>query len=543
MSRHWTASYGTIPAEIDPAKYSSVNAMLKQAMLEHASSTAFHSFGQRLTYAEMDQLSDAFCAYLQHELGVKKGDRVAVMMPNMMAFPIAFLGIIKAGAVQVGVNPLYTARELQHQLNDAGCEVVVIYSGSTPTLADIVSDTGIKKVVSAELGDGTDAPVPSPPVDTRLKNVTSLPDALRQGAKLTAIPVDVGLDDLLFLQYTGGTTGLSKGACLSHGNLVANTEQFKSFNENGVRPGEEVIVTAIPLYHIFALMVNFITYFSIGAENWLVTNPRDMDSFVDVLKRAKPTVFMGVNTLYAGLCMHPELENVDWSRLAVAGGGGAAVIGEVSDRWKAVTGRFICEGYGLSETGPVLSFNPSYIEDFSGTTGLPVPSTDIKLLDENDQEVAIGESGEICAKGPQVMSGYWQNDEANASVFTSDGYFRTGDIGEFDEKGFLKIVDRKKDMILVSGFNVFPNEVESVATACPGVAECACIGVPDEKSGEAVKLFVVPAPGAELTIEDVTAHCKAELAAYKTPKIVRFIEELPKSTVGKILRRELRDYG
>ncbi len=541
MSRHWTASYGTVPVEIDAARYSSVNAMLKQAMLEHASRTAFHSFGQSLTYAEIDRLSDAFCAYLQHSLGVKKGDRVAVMMPNMMAFPIVFLGITKAGAVQVGVNPLYTARELQHQLNDAGCEVIVIFTGSTPTLADIVSGTDIKQVVSATLGDGIDTPIPSPPVDSRLENVTSLPDALQQGAKLKVIPVDVGLSDLLFLQYTGGTTGLSKGACLSHGNLVANTEQFKSFNESGVRPGEEVIVTAIPLYHIFALMVNFITYFSIGAENWLVTNPRDMDSFVDVLKKARPTVFMGVNTLYAGLCMHPELKNIDWSRLTVAGGGGAAVIGEVSDRWKAITGRFICEGYGLSETGPVLSFNPSYIDDFSGTTGLPVPSTDIKLLDENDREVAIGESGEICAKGPQVMSGYWQNDDANASVFTSDGYFRTGDIGEFDEKGFLKIVDRKKDMILVSGFNVFPNEIESVATACPGVAECACIGVPDEKSGEAVKLFVVPAPDATLNVEDVKAYCKAELAGYKTPKIIRFIEELPKSTVGKILRRELRD--
>ncbi len=541
MSRHWTASYGTVPVEIDAARYSSVNAMLKQAMLEHASRTAFHSFGQSLTYAEIDRLSDAFCAYLQHSLGVKKGDRVAVMMPNMMAFPIVFLGITKAGAVQVGVNPLYTARELQHQLNDAGCEVIVIFTGSTPTLAEVVSGTDVKQVVSATLGDGIDTPIPSPPVDSRLENVTSLPDALQQGAKLKVIPVDVGLSDLLFLQYTGGTTGLSKGACLSHGNLVANTEQFKSFNESGVRPGEEVIVTAIPLYHIFALMVNFITYFSIGAENWLVTNPRDMDSFVDVLKKARPTVFMGVNTLYAGLCMHPELKNIDWSRLTVAGGGGAAVIGEVSDRWKAITGRFICEGYGLSETGPVLSFNPSYIDDFSGTTGLPVPSTDIKLLDENDREVAIGESGEICAKGPQVMSGYWQNDDANASVFTSDGYFRTGDIGEFDEKGFLKIVDRKKDMILVSGFNVFPNEIESVATACPGVAECACIGVPDEKSGEAVKLFVVPAPDATLNVEDVKAYCKAELAGYKTPKIIRFIEELPKSTVGKILRRELRD--
>jgi long-chain acyl-CoA synthetase len=302
-----------------------------------------------------------------------------------------------------------------------------------------------------------------------------------------------------------------------------------------------VIVTALPLYHIFALMVNFLTMFSVGAENWLVANPRDGDGLVDTLKQARPSVFMGVNTLYAGLTMHPRIGEVDWSRLHLAGGGGAAVIGATSAKWKQITGTFIREGYGLSETSPVLSFNPPHINEFSGTTGLPLPSTDIKLLDDEDREVPIGGAGEICAKGPQVMRGYWNKPEANAAAFTADGYFRTGDIGMFDERGFLKIVDRKKDMIIVSGFNVYPNEVEEVVTACPGVAECACVGAPDEKTGEAVKLYVVKAPGATLSAEDVLAHCRGAMAAYKVPKIVRFVDALPKSTVGKILRRELRD--
>jgi long-chain acyl-CoA synthetase len=345
----------------------------------------------------------------------------------------------------------------------------------------------------------------------------------------------------LFLQYTGGTTGLSKGATLSQRNLVANTEQFKAMMPGAIRPGEEVIVTAIPLYHIFALMVNFVTYFSVGADNWLVANPRDMDAFVSVLKAARPTVFMGVNTLYAGLTMHPGLKEVDWSRLRLAGGGGSAVLGVVSDRWKAITGTFIREGYGLSETSPVLSFNPVFISDFNGTTGLPLPSTDIRLLDDAGRDVPVGEAGEVCAKGPQVMSGYWGKPEANAAAFTEDGYFRTGDVGVFDEQGFLKIVDRKKDMVIVSGFNVYPNDVEAIASACPGVAECACVGVPDEKTGEAVKLFVVKMQGATLTEADVVAHCRTGMTAYKVPKLVRFVDTLPKSAVGKILRRELRD--
>ena len=355
--------------------------------------------------------------------------------------------------------------------------------------------------------------------------------------------VDLNGDDLLFLQYTGGTTGLSKGASLSHRNLVANTEQFKAAMGSAPPSAEDVVVTAIPLYHIFALMVNFITYFSVGADNWLIANPRDMDSFVQTLNQAKPTVFMGVNTLYAALVTHPKITEVDFSNLRLSGGGGAAVIAAISAKWREITGQIIREGYGLSETSPVLSFNPWDLTEFSGTTGLPMPSTDIKLLDDEGREVGMGEAGEICAKGPQVMSGYWEKPEANAAAFTTDGYFRTGDVGVFDEKGLLKIVDRKKDMIIVSGFNVYPNEVEAVATACPGVMECACIGVPDDKTGEAVKLFVVKAPNATLTNEDLVTHCRKEMTAYKMPKIVQFIDALPKSAVGKILRRELREPG
>lgn len=539
----WLATYKAngIPATIDAERYSSVVQMFEEAMSRFADQPAFRAFGQTLSYADVDRQSAAFAAWLQHKLGVQKGDRIAVMLPNFLAFPIAFLGIARAGAVQVNVNPLYTPRELRHQLNDAGCETIVIFSGSTPTLAEIIGKTGIKTVITVGPGDGTAAALPSPAVDARLSSTIAFTDALTQGALLKRTPVELTGDDLLFLQYTGGTTGLSKGAALSHRNLVANVEQYKAFMPSTMRPGQEVVVTAIPLYHIFALMVNFISYFSVGAENWLVANPRDMDGFVEVLKQARPTVFTGVNTLYAGLTMHPRIGEVDFSRMRLSAGGGAAVVGATSAKWKAITGSFIREGYGLSETSPVVSLNPESIQDFTGTTGLPFPSTDIKLLDEDGAEVALGEAGEVCVKGPQVMRGYWNQPEANAGAFTPDGYFRTGDVGVITPEGFLKIVDRKKDMLIVSGFNVFPNEVEAVASACPGVAECACVGVSDAKSGEAVKLFAVRMPGATLTEQELIAYCRKELTAYKVPKLVSFVEALPKSTVGKILRRELRD--
>ena len=541
--RPWFATYRecSIPVDIDADAYRSTTEMLEKAMIAHADRPAFRSFGQTLTYADVDRQSRNFAAFLQKKLGVKKGDRIAVMMPNLLAFPIAFLGIIRAGAVQVNVNPLYTPRELEHQLKDAGVKVMVVFSGSSATVAEVMASTPLKTVITVGPGDGTAAKLPGPPVDPRLSGAIAFADALTEGAKLSFDKVEQNGDDLLFLQYTGGTTGLSKGASLSHRNLIANTEQFKAAMSGGPPGADDVIVTAIPLYHIFALMVNFITYFSVGADNWLVANPRDMDAFIQTLKDAKPTVFMGVNTLYAGLVAHPKIREVDFSNLRLSGGGGAAVIAAVSEKWREVTGQIIREGYGLSETSPVLTFNPMHLTEFSGTTGLPMPSTDIKLLDEEGREVGLGEPGEICARGPQVMSGYWEKPEANAAAFTEDGYFRTGDVGVFDERGFLKIVDRKKDMIIVSGFNVYPNEVEAVATACPGVMECACIGVPDEKTGEAVKLFVVKTANAALTPDDLVAHCRKEMTAYKMPKIVEFIDALPKSNVGKILRRELRD--
>lgn len=529
----WLASYGRIPAEIDPGVYPSLAHLFDDAMRRFAARPAFRIAGRTLTYADVDRLSRDFAAYLQQRVGVKKGDRVAVMMPNLAAFPIALLGIVRAGGVQVNVNPLYTPRELEHQLNDAGVQTIVFFEGARATVDAVKAKTGLQTLLAVGALDGA-----VPPAAASAGAVATFAEALAAGASLPFDPVDLTGDDALFLQYTGGTTGLSKGALLTHRNLVANVEQFKAFMPL-IGTGEEVIVTALPLYHIFALTVNLITYFSVGAENWLVANPRDLDGLIDIFRAARPTSFMGVNTLYAGLAGHPRIGEADFSRLRLAGGGGAAIIPAVSARWQAITGTFIREGYGLSETSPVVSFNPGEVDRFTGTTGLPVPSTDVKLLDEG-VEVGIGEAGEICVKGPQVMKGYWNHPEATRAAFTDDGYFRTGDVGVFDAQGFLRIVDRSKDMILVSGFNVYPNEVEAVVTALAGVAECACIGVPDERTGEAVKVFVVLRPGEALSEDAVVAHCRVQLAAYKVPRVVSFVESLPKSTVGKILRRELR---
>jgi long-chain acyl-CoA synthetase len=539
-ARPWIASYGNIPSEIDADTYRSVTHMLEHAMHVFADRPAFRAFGHTLTYADVDRLSRDFAAFLQNVVGIEKGDRVAVMMPNLLAFPIAFLGIIRVGAVQVNVNPLYTPRELEHQLRDAGVDVIVAYTGSTGVVADVAEKVALRQIVTIGPGDGTQSDLPTPPVDSRLRVTVSFREALAAGAGLPLEPVDLTGDDLLLLQYTGGTTGLSKGAALTHRNLVANAEQFKTFMPTSTRPGREVIVTVLPLYHIYALMFNFITYFSIGADNWLVANPRDTGALVETLRLSRPTCFMGVNTLYAALAMHPGLKDVDFSNLRLAGGGGAAIVPATSARWQEVTGVFIHEGYGLSETSPALTFNPEYIPAFSGTAGLPLPSTDIRLLTANGWSTTPGETGEICAKGPQVMPGYWNQPEATRAAFTADGYFRTGDVGMFDEKGFLKIVDRLKDMIIVSGFNVYPNEVEAVAATCAGVSVCACVGEPDERTGEALRLFVVREPGVTLAEEQIIEYCRRELAAYKVPKSVTFVEMLPTSAVGKVLRRKLR---
>lgn len=525
---------------IDPDAYTSIVELLEQAMQRFAAKPAFRCFGQTLTYADVDRHSRAFAAYLQDRLGVAKGARIAVMLPNIPAFPIATLGILRAGAAQVNVNPLYTPRELEHQLNDAGVETLVICAESTPTFAEVAARTAVKNVIIVRAGDATQASLAGPAVDARLTNTVAFAAALAKGERLYFKPVSLKGEDLLFLQYTGGTTGRSKGAALSHRNLIANTEQFKAFLPDALPPGEAVVVTALPLYHIFALMVNLISTFSRGAENWLVPNPRDMDGFVDILRQARCTFFTGVNTLYGGLVAHPRIREVDLSRLRYAIGGGAPVLPITSARWKEVSGRDILEGYGLSETSPILTLNPPGGNGFSATVGIAFPSTEIRLLDDDGREVPVGEAGEVCAKGPQVMRGYWQKPEANAAAFTPDGFFRTGDVGVFDDRGYLRIVDRKKDMVLVSGFNVYPNEVEAVAAACPGILECACVGVPDEKTGEAVRLYVVRALGAALSEAQVVEHCRRDLASYKVPRQVRFLDALPKSTVGKILRKDLR---
>ncbi|MEL6959155.1 MAG: AMP-binding protein [Pseudomonadota bacterium] len=540
MTRHWTTSYDAgVPAEINPDAYASVVDLLDHATSKYANLPAFECFGQQMTYAELDTASRAVAAYLQQKMGVKKGDRVALMCPNIFAFPVAMLGILRAGAAQVNVNPLYTPRELAHQLNDAGVETILIFAGSTPTLAACLADTPIKTVATIDLGDGKGLPIPTPPADPAIPSPIKFADMLADGADLPFEPVALTGDDTLFFQYTGGTTGLSKGAVLTHRNLVANSEQFRAYLPEATEEGREVVVGALPLYHIFGLTLSLV-YLGIGGKIVLIPNPRDMDAFIAAIKDSKFSIMAGVNTLFAGLCMHPAFKEVDFSGYKISIGGGAAVLEATSEAWKAITGHHIKEGYGLSETSPILCINPMSVTHFTGACGLPVSSTDIKLLDENDNEVAIGERGEICASGPQIMQGYWNRDDANDEVFTPDGYFRTGDIGVFDDAGYLRIVDRKKDMILVSGFNVYPNEVEAVVAACPGVAENACIGVPDAGTGEAVKVFVVQAPGSALSEEDIITHCREHLAGYKVPKQIAFLDELPKSNVGKILRRELR---
>jgi len=541
MSKPWFEHYGEgVPQEIDADEYANVVEMLAEASERYADKDAYSSFGGRLSYAETWSKSRDFAAYLQNELGLQKGDRVAVMLPNMMAFPVAMQGIIRAGGVQVNVNPMYTPRELEHQLNDADAEIIVIFAGSTPTLAQVIDKTPVKTVIVAQLDDFIDRGIPEAPVADGLGETTRLTDAVAKGAELDFDPPEIGGDDLIFLQYTGGTTGLSKGAMLTHRNLVANILQYSAFAGDRINRGDEVVMTAIPMYHIFALMVNTLTYYYFGGTAVLITKPTDMAAFVEEWSKWSVTVFTGVNTLYNGLLHTPGFADLDFSKLALAVGGGAPVQEAVSERWKAVTGKHIKEAYGLSETSPALTINPLDNEDFLSSIGVPIPSTDISLRDEAGNEVPQGEEGELCAKGPQVMKGYWRRDDATAEVMTDDGYFRTGDIAVMDESGYFRIVDRKKDMILVSGFNVFPNEIEALVAGLDGVLECACVGVPDDKSGEAVKLFVVRKDD-DLDTATVKAYCRENLTGYKVPRQIEFIDALPKSTVGKILRRELRD--
>lgn len=537
MKRIWQQQYGHMPNEVE---YSgTIVDLFDEAVAKWGDKPAFHCLHVNLRYSEVASLSRDFGAYLQ-SLGVKKGDRVAVMMPNLLTFPVVSFGIIRAGGVQVSVNPLYTAHELAHQINDSGADTVIVFNGATPTLAAALPEINVKNIITLGLFDLCDLQGPNPPVAPEIAaRSVALPEALLAGKEMAFNPPEIRPEDLLFLQYTGGTTGLSKGAMLSHENLVSNVAMFEAVVSEEMRPGEEVVITALPLYHIFALMVNFLCYFKHGALNVLIPNPRDMPGFVKEWSKFRVTAMTGVNTLFVGLMNTPGFDECDFSDFRVAFGGGAPVQVAVSERWKQMTGVSICEGFGLSETSPIIAVNLIGKEKF-GTVGVPTPSTDFKILDDDNVELGIGEAGEICVKGPQVMSGYWRREETHHEFFTDDDYFRTGDIGVFDETGTLKIVDRKKDMILVSGFNVFPNEVEDVLAHLSGLVESACVGVPDERTGEAVKVVCVRRDDS-VTEEAIIAHCRENLAAYKVPHHITFVEALPKSTVGKILRRELRE--
>jgi long-chain acyl-CoA synthetase len=488
---------------------------------------------------------------LQGERGFKRGDRVAIMMPNLLQYPVVLFGVLRAGMTVVNVNPLYTARELEHQLKDSGARGIVILENFAHTLQEVKGCAALDTVITTQIGDLF--PVPKRQlVNFVVKHVkkmvpafelpgsVKLLEALSAGGDYDLEPVTVGHEDIAFLQYTGGTTGVSKGAVLTHGNMCANVLQSSAWLGKGLEPGQETVITALPLYHIFSLTANCMVFMTLGGKNILITNPRDMKDFVKTLSKYHFSVITGVNTLFNGLLHTQGFEQLDFSHLKLALGGGMAVQRAVAEQWKKVTGRPIVEAYGLTETSPAACINPLDLKDYNGSIGLPIPSTDISIRDDDGKELGVGEVGELCFKGPQVMRGYWNQPEETAKVLSKDGWLRTGDVGKVDAKGFVTIVDRKKDMILVSGFNVYPNEVEDVAMMHPGVRECAAVGVPDVHSGEVVKLFVVR-KDPNLTAEELIAHCHKYLTGYKVPKHIEFRNELPKSNVGKILRRELRE--
>lgn len=553
--RPWLSSYPQgVPADIDASQYSSLVGLMEESFARYADRTAYSFMGKDVSYAETDKLSKAFGAYLQG-LGLAKGDRVAVMMPNCPQYPIAVAAILRAGLILVNVNPLYTPRELEHQLKDSGAKAIVIMENFGTTLQQCIAATPIKHIVLAAMGDRLGF-LKGALVNYVVRNVKklvphySLPgavrfnDALDQGAGRTLKAPALGPDDVAVLQYTGGTTGVSKGAVLLHRNVIANVLQSEAWNEPvmaQVPAGEQpTSVCALPLYHIFAFTVGMMLNMRTGGKLILIPNPRDLAGVLKELSKHTIHSFPAVNTLFNGLANHPDFNTVNWKNLKVSVGGGMAVQAAVAKLWLEKTGCPICEGYGLSETSPSATCNPTNSKAYTGTIGLPLPSTWLKLLDDEGREVPPGQPGEIAIKGPQVMAGYWQRPDETAKVMTPDGYFKSGDIGVVDERGYFKVVDRKKDMILVSGFNVYPNEIEDVVAQIPGVLECAAVGVADEKTGEAVKLVIVK-KDESLTEAQVREYCRANLTGYKQPRIVEFRGELPKTPVGKILRRELRD--
>ena len=555
MDKIWLASYPQgVPSEIDISQYKSLAQLIDESFKKFADRPAFMCMDKSITFAELDAMSLKLAAWLQSK-GLQKGARVAIMMPNVLQYPIAMTGIIRAGYSVVNVNPLYTPRELEHQLKDSGAEAIFILENFATTLEHVIAKTNVKHVVVASMGDllGT---LKGGIVNLVVRHVKkmvpafSLPGSisfnsmLSSASQLSLKPVQFSMDDIAFLQYTGGTTGVSKGAMLTHRNIVANVIQadfwFQPALKKNASHEQMTMVCALPLYHIFALTVCGLMGMRLGAMNLLIPNPRDMPGFIKELMKHKVDMFPALNTLFNGLLNQPDFAKVDFSRLKVSMGGGMAMQKPVADRWAQVTGSCIYEGYGLSETSPIASANPFDATEYSGNIGLPIPSTELRILDDDGVPVPLGQSGEIAIRGPQVMAGYWNNPAETAKVMTPDGFFKTGDIGVMDERGFTKIVDRKKDMILVSGFNVFPNEIEEVVAMHPGVMECACVGVPDQHSGEAVKLYVVKKDPA-LTVEALLDYCKHELTGYKKPKHIEFRSELPKTNVGKILRRQLRD--
>ena len=551
MRKIWLSSYPPgVPAEIDYRAHRSIGELFEKNAAAFRDRPAFHNMGRTITFGDLDGISRDFAAWLQAR-GLGKGARVAIMMPNCLQYPVAVFGTLRAGCIVVNVNPLYTPRELEHQLKDSGAEAIVILENFCHVLEQVLGRTPVRHVVVAALGDllGVKGHV----VNFVLRHVKRMVPrwevpgakrfnaALAEGARSGLKKVDVGHEDIAFLQYTGGTTGVSKGAILLHRNMLANLEQSAAWirpflNEN--QP--QVIITALPLYHIYCLTANCLFMLKIGGCNILITNPRDIPGFVKELAKHRFTMFTGVNTLFNALLNNPDFGKLDFSGMKVAMGGGMAVQKVVADRWQQVTGTTLIEGYGLSETSPVATANPVDLKQYNGSIGLPVPSTEIELRDDNGKPVALGQPGEICIRGPQVMKGYWNRPDETAKVISADGFLATGDIGVMDDKGYVRIVDRKKDMILVSGFNVYPNELEAVVAAHPGVLECAVIGVPDERSGEVPKLFVVRRDPA-LTEADLRKYCEENLTGYKRPKYIEFRKELPKTNVGKILRRALRD--
>ena len=550
MDRIWLKSYPKgVPAEIDVNTYASVRDVFDRVVGEFGARTAYTCMGKSITFAELEKASAAFGAFLQGR-GLKKGARVALMMPNILQYPVCLFGVLRAGFTVVNTNPLYTPRELEHQLTDSGAEMIVVVENFAHTLQEVVGRTAVKQVIVTSIGEmlGWKGPL----VDFVLRHVKkmippwSLPgsmrlsEALAEGRRRKLEHVPITHQDIAFLQYTGGTTGVAKGAMLLHRNIVANLLQAGAWVKPFLGNERHIILTPLPLYHIFSLTANCLVFMTLGAENVLITNPRDIPGFVKEMSKHRFTAFTGVNTLFNALLNNADFAKLDFSSLQMTLGGGMAVQKVVAERWKQVTGVPLIEAYGLTETSPAATMNPLDLPEYNGAIGLPVPSTDLVLRDDAGRDVPLGTPGEICIKGPQVMAGYWQRPDETAKVIDANGWLATGDIGVMDDRGFVRIVDRKKDMILVSGFNVYPNEIEAVVVTHPGVLECAAIGVPDAKSGEAVKLFVVR-KDPSLTAEALLAHCRANLTGYKCPREVEFRTELPKSNVGKILRRELRD--